>query len=427
MTDTDLAVQRLSELKALGVRLAMDDFGTGYSSLSYLRSFPVDVLKMDRSFLRERRRRRSPSGLAAAVVALGETLAARGRGRGHRVPRAVAARCATSAATSGRASCSPGRWTPTRRSSSCARACRPRRPSRGPQPMQHSHEGLDRDGRLQPRPPPRAAAPPRLPAAVERHVRLAARRRRLPRRDGVAGLRALQRADRAVDGRHRDDRADDRAACSSAASSATASTAARVMIAADVVRGLAVGADGAARRWPGALELWHMVVLVAVYGAGAAFFGPAFDAIVPDVLPADELAAGQLARPAHPADRAAPRRPRGGRRAHRRGRRRRRVRDRRRLVRRLGRRGAGDAGAPGRRESAPASVGADIREGFAFVRGHVWLWAHVRRRGDRLPAVHGAGRGAAAVRGQERPGRLGAADLGARVRGRRRRRPWSAR
>jgi diguanylate cyclase (GGDEF)-like protein/PAS domain S-box-containing protein len=73
MTDTDLAVQRLQELRALGVRLAMDDFGTGYSSLSYLSRFPVDVLKMDRSFLAAGA---SPeaSGLANAVVALGQTL-----------------------------------------------------------------------------------------------------------------------------------------------------------------------------------------------------------------------------------------------------------------------------------------------------------------------------------------------------------------
>ena len=53
MTDTDIAVQRLGELKQLGVRIAMDDFGTGYSSLSYLSRFPVDILKMDRSFLRD--------------------------------------------------------------------------------------------------------------------------------------------------------------------------------------------------------------------------------------------------------------------------------------------------------------------------------------------------------------------------------------
>jgi EAL domain-containing protein (putative c-di-GMP-specific phosphodiesterase class I) len=73
MTDTELVVARLKDLKALGVRLAMDDFGTGYSSLSYLSKFPVDVLKMDRSFLRADA---SPetAGLATAVVSLGDTL-----------------------------------------------------------------------------------------------------------------------------------------------------------------------------------------------------------------------------------------------------------------------------------------------------------------------------------------------------------------
>jgi diguanylate cyclase (GGDEF)-like protein/PAS domain S-box-containing protein len=72
MTDIDLAVSRLQELRDLGVRLAMDDFGTGYSSLSYLSKFPLDILKMDRSLLAAGA---SPvtSGLASAVLGLGET------------------------------------------------------------------------------------------------------------------------------------------------------------------------------------------------------------------------------------------------------------------------------------------------------------------------------------------------------------------
>jgi EAL domain-containing protein (putative c-di-GMP-specific phosphodiesterase class I) len=71
MVDTELAVERLRDLKALGVQLAMDDFGTGYSSLSYLSRFPIDILKMDRSFLSPEH---EETGLAAAIVGLGNSL-----------------------------------------------------------------------------------------------------------------------------------------------------------------------------------------------------------------------------------------------------------------------------------------------------------------------------------------------------------------
>jgi EAL domain-containing protein (putative c-di-GMP-specific phosphodiesterase class I) len=73
MTDTDVTIERLNELKGLGIRLAVDDFGTGYSSLSYLSKFPVDILKIDRSFV-SKLSTGEESELASAIVKLGEAL-----------------------------------------------------------------------------------------------------------------------------------------------------------------------------------------------------------------------------------------------------------------------------------------------------------------------------------------------------------------
>jgi EAL domain-containing protein (putative c-di-GMP-specific phosphodiesterase class I) len=64
----------LAELKALGVRLAIDDFGTGFSSLGYLRRFPIDVLKIDGSFVANLAAGHDQRELVRAIVRLGETL-----------------------------------------------------------------------------------------------------------------------------------------------------------------------------------------------------------------------------------------------------------------------------------------------------------------------------------------------------------------
>jgi diguanylate cyclase (GGDEF)-like protein/PAS domain S-box-containing protein len=75
--DSSVAVRKISDLKELGVQLALDDFGTGYSSLSYLRAFPIDVLKIDKSFIDGVAKGVEESALARAIVQIGDTLCLR--------------------------------------------------------------------------------------------------------------------------------------------------------------------------------------------------------------------------------------------------------------------------------------------------------------------------------------------------------------
>jgi diguanylate cyclase (GGDEF)-like protein len=70
-------IDRLHALRNLGVKLAIDDFGTGYSSLSYLQQFPIDILKIDKSFVDRLGLQDTESPLACAVVTLGSTLSLR--------------------------------------------------------------------------------------------------------------------------------------------------------------------------------------------------------------------------------------------------------------------------------------------------------------------------------------------------------------
>ena len=72
--DPEAAIAKLNEIKRLGVRLAIDDFGTGYSSLSYLQRFPIDILKIDKSFVDHVTDGGTASALARAIVKLGPTL-----------------------------------------------------------------------------------------------------------------------------------------------------------------------------------------------------------------------------------------------------------------------------------------------------------------------------------------------------------------
>src|SRR2546430_1205150 len=200
MADTDFAVQRLEVLKALGIRLAMDDFGTGYSSLSYLSRFPVDILKMDRSFVGSGEN----VALTSAIIALGASLELDVVAEGIELPE-----------------------------------------------QENSLHDLGCEigqGFLFARPMDSGAL-----------------------FEFLSGGIVSDRYDRRL-----------------------------VMMWADGVRALAV-AVLAFLVIAGALRFWELVALVAFYGIGTAFFTPAFEAVVPDLLPVEDLPAAnsldQFVRP----------------------------------------------------------------------------------------------------------------------------------
>jgi diguanylate cyclase (GGDEF)-like protein len=74
LEDSRLILDTLYEFKKLGIKLSVDDFGTGYSSLSYLRRFPVDILKIDQSFIRDLNLSSGDDSLVKAIIAMGQSL-----------------------------------------------------------------------------------------------------------------------------------------------------------------------------------------------------------------------------------------------------------------------------------------------------------------------------------------------------------------
>ncbi len=64
----------LTQLKSIGVQIALDDFGTGYSSLAYVKRFPVDVVKIDRSFVKDLPADEGSAAITAAIIAMSHAL-----------------------------------------------------------------------------------------------------------------------------------------------------------------------------------------------------------------------------------------------------------------------------------------------------------------------------------------------------------------
>ncbi len=90
MQDVDDVVATMRRLKELGISISVDDFGTGYSALAYLRRFPIDALKIDRSFLREVTREPDDASIATAIVLMAKCLRLRVVGEGVETPGQLA-------------------------------------------------------------------------------------------------------------------------------------------------------------------------------------------------------------------------------------------------------------------------------------------------------------------------------------------------
>jgi EAL domain-containing protein (putative c-di-GMP-specific phosphodiesterase class I) len=91
MEDAAAALRVVNELKALGVRIAIDDFGTGYSSLTYLKRFPVDLLKVDRSFIAGLGVNADDSSIVRSVIELAHAFGIEAVAEGIETPEQLAA------------------------------------------------------------------------------------------------------------------------------------------------------------------------------------------------------------------------------------------------------------------------------------------------------------------------------------------------
>ena len=82
MKDPKITVASLRELKEMGVSISVDDFGTGYSSLAYLKRYPLDTLKVDRSFVRDIATDPDDAAITNAIIAMAKSLGLRVVGEG---------------------------------------------------------------------------------------------------------------------------------------------------------------------------------------------------------------------------------------------------------------------------------------------------------------------------------------------------------